>query len=118
MISRFNRHHRRAIIVLAAAVILDVIFGIAYGIANHTGIGDGLYYATGVATTSGNSPALPVGWLPHVLTVLMMATIIPLFAAAFSLVTTGLTANHIDTRHEELKAHVTGITSTASDGNE
>jgi hypothetical protein len=33
-----------------------------------------------------------------------MLTVIPLFAAAFSLLTTGLTADHVDRRQDELKA--------------
>lgn len=84
------------------AVTLDAVLGAGYALAMGISVWNGLYYATGVATTSGNSSDLPHGWLPHVLTMLMMTTVIPLVAGTFSLVTTGLTASHIDKRHREL----------------
>jgi|SRR5277367_1096247 len=102
-----NVHKQQAVKVLILAVVLDVCLGVAYAFANSISLGQGLYYATGVATTSGNSPAVPHGWLPYVLSALMMLTVIPLFAATFSLVTTGLTADHVDKRHREMKIHVT-----------
>jgi hypothetical protein len=100
-------HHRTALRLIALAVLLDAALGAAYGQAMRIGTWNGLYYATGIATTSGNSPDTPVGWLPHALTMCMMCLIIPLFAATFSLVTTGLTADHIDRRHRQMADHVT-----------
>jgi hypothetical protein len=102
-----NVHHERAAKVITLAVLLDAALGAAYAASMHISTWRGMYYATGVATTSGNSPDTPVGWLPHVLTMLMMTTVIPLVAATFSLVTTGLTADHIDRRHEQIADHVT-----------
>lgn len=99
-------HHRTAFRVLLLAVLVDAALGIAYAVSMRISAGDGLYYATGIATTSGNSPHIPAGWLPHVLSMGMMCLVIPLFAAAFSLVTTGLTADHIDKRHRQLTAPV------------
>lgn len=102
-----NGHHRTAVKVIALAFLLDAALGAAYAQAMRISTWNGLYYATGVATTSGNSSDLPRGWLPHVLTMLMMITVIPLVGATFSLVTTGLTSDHIDKRHKQMADHVT-----------
>lgn len=91
-----NRHHRRATRLLAFAAGLDAVLGAAFGQAQHIGPWDGLYFATVTATTVGYGDITPRGWLPHLLAVLIMCTVIPLFAAVYSLVTTGLTADHID----------------------
>lgn len=99
-----NAHHRRAVRVLALAGALDAMLGVTFGIAQHCGIASGLYFATVTATTVGYGDITPRGWLPHLLAVAMMLTVIPLFAATFSLLTTGLTADHVDRRHGELKA--------------
>lgn len=101
-----NAHHRTALRVLALAVLVDAALGVAYAVSMRIDVWDGLYYATGIATTSGNSPNVPVGWLPHVLTMGMMCLVIPLFAATFSLVTTGLTADHVDKRHLQMTARL------------
>lgn len=98
-----NSHHNRAVRLLALAIALDTIFGLAFGQADGVGPWRGLYFATTTATTVGYGDIIPHGWLPHLLSMLIMITVIPLFAAVFSLVTTGLTANHLDFRHEELR---------------
>lgn len=103
-----NGHHRTAVRVLAIAVIADVVLGIAFSFADHVSIGDGLYFATVTATTVGYGDILPHGWLPHVLAVVIMLTVIPLFASVFSLLTTGWTADHVDARHRELKEKLHG----------
>lgn len=106
-----NGHHRRAIIVLMVTIALDVILGATFGIVNHVGVALGMYFATVTATTVGYGDITPRGWLAHVITVLMMLTIVPLFASVFSFFTTGLTAKHVDVKTSEqtehLKEHVT-----------
>lgn len=101
-----NVHHSRALRVLAVAITADVGLGIAFGYADHVGIGNGLFFATVTATTVGYGDVLAHGWLPHLLAVIIMLTVIPLFASVFSLLTTGWTADHVDVRHEELKAEL------------
>jgi voltage-gated potassium channel len=91
-----NIHHRRAVIVLAVAAVLDTVLGTVFGISDGVGIASGIYFATATATTVGYGDITPHGWLPHVLAMLIMCTVIPLFASVFSLVTTGLTADHVD----------------------
>ena len=110
-----NKNHRRALWVIITAAILDIIFGIIFAAAAHVSIGMGLYYATATATTAGNAPVTLSGWLPYTLTVLIMLTVIPLFSACFSLFTAGLTTNHVDQRHEEMKAHVTRTSKRGGD---
>lgn len=100
-----NVHHKKALRVLAVTVVLDVALGAAFGYSTHTGFWHGVYCATGTATTVG-CDVDPQGWLSHVVSAIMMLTIIPLFASVFSFFTTGLTADHIDVRHEQLKEHV------------
>jgi hypothetical protein len=103
-----NGHHRIAVRVLSCAIALDIVTGVCFSFAQHVGVPEGLYYATGVATTIG-ADISPHGWLPHVLTVVMMTTIIPLFAAVFSLFTTGLTADHVDKRHREMSVKIEAV---------
>lgn len=95
-------HHRRAVKVLITAIALDVALGSGFGLAEHVGVVRGIYFATATATTVGYGDISPHGWLPHLLAMVIMVTVIPLFASVFSLATTGLTASHIDKRHQEL----------------
>jgi hypothetical protein len=102
-----NSHHKKALAVLGVTAVLDIALGLAFGAADHVGFWHGLYCATGTATTVGCDVA-PQGWLPHVISVAMMLTVVPLFSSVFAFFVTGLTAAHIDARHEELKKHVNG----------
>lgn len=101
-----NRQHRRALTVLGGTVALDVGFGVLYGLTDHIGVLHGLYCATGTATSLG-CDVLPANGPAYILSTLMMLTILPLFAAIFSLFTSGLISSHVDQKHEELKKHVT-----------
>jgi voltage-gated potassium channel len=117
-----HRHHSRALLTIAAATALDAALGAWFGAADHIGIPDGLFFATTTATTVGYGDLTAHGWLPHVLAVIMMLTVIPLFAATFSLLTSGLASqdiharvtaaekrikDHVDKRHKQMASHVT-----------
>lgn len=91
---------------ISLAAVLDVVFGIAFGITDHVGIWSGLYFATVTATTVGYGDVIPVGWLPHLLSVGMMLTVIPLVTATFSLFTSGLTGINVHEAKNELKEYV------------
>lgn len=93
-------HHKRALLALAATVALDVALGVGFGISDRIGVWHGLYCATGTGTTVG-CDVDPAGWLPHVLSAAMMLTVVPLFSSVFAFFTTGLTADHIDDRHDK-----------------
>lgn len=108
-----NSHRRRAYEVLGATTALDVVLGISFGAADHVGAWNGLYFATTTATTVGYGDITPHGWLPHLIAVAIMVTVIPLFTSVFSFFTTSLTADHIDAKHDELKRHITDCGSSA-----
>lgn len=97
---------RAAAFVLILSVSLDVVFGFLFAIAQHVSVGTGLYFATTTASTVGYGDITPHGWAPHLISVAIMLTVIPLFSAVFSLLTTSLTSKHVDRRHDELKAHI------------
>lgn len=97
---------RPAVIVLGLSVALDVVFGFLFAVTEHVSAWIGLYWATTTASTVGYGDVTPRGWAPHLIAVAVMLTVIPLFSAVFSLLTTGLTKKHVDRRHEELKKHI------------
>jgi len=99
-------HHRRALATIAAAALLDTGLGAWFGIADHIGVPDGLFFATTTATTVGYGDLTAHGWLPHVIAVGIMITVIPLFAAAFSLFTSGLA--DVAGAEARIKRHVNG----------
>ena len=91
----WRRHHRRALITIAAALALDAIGGLAFAAAEHLSATLGLYWALSTATTVGYGDIVPRATAGHLISVVVMLTVIPLFAATFSLVTSGLTTTHV-----------------------
>jgi len=86
---------KAAAITVAAAAALDAAGGLAFAAAEHVSDAAGLYWAVATATTVGYGDVAPRTHAGHVLAVAVMLTVIPLFGAAFSLFTSGLTALHI-----------------------
>lgn len=101
-----NAHHGLALATIGAATVLDTGLGAAFGAAEHIGIGRGLYFATTTATTVGYGDITPHGWIPHLLAVAIMLTVIPLFGASFSLFTSGLAAWHVESAEQRIRGHV------------
>lgn len=95
--------HRRAVTVLVAAVLLDLILGLLYSWAERITALKGLYWALTTATTVGYGDITPRSTAGHVIAALAMLTVIPLFAAAFSLVTSGLTTKHVSVVRERVE---------------
>jgi voltage-gated potassium channel len=110
-------HHRIALIVIAAAVVLDAVLGVAFAAAEHVSVLLGWYWAVTTATTVGYGDVVPHTVAGHVIAVAVMLTVVPLFAATFSLFTSALGATHVrhavarlrkdaDGRHVLLQQHV------------
>ena len=101
--------HRTALLVIAAALTLDALLGYAYSAAMHIPVWLGLYNSLANAVTLGGDVA-PVGVWAHVVNALEAFTVIPLFAAALSLITAGITsenvASHVQGAEARIKAHL------------
>jgi voltage-gated potassium channel len=102
-----NWHHRWMARLLALVLLLVIVLGALYGLADHVGAPDGMYFAVVTVTTVGYGDITPHGWLPHLLALAIMVAIIPLWSGSFSLLTAGITADHVDKRHRQMADHVT-----------
>ena len=87
--------HRAALATIAAAAVLDIAGGLGFAAAERLTPGAGLYWAVTTATTVGYGDVVPRTAAGHVVAVAVMLTVIPLFAATFSLFTSGLTRVHV-----------------------
>jgi voltage-gated potassium channel Kch len=98
--------HRGAAITVVTAAGLDLLGGLAFAQVEHIPADTGLYWSVTTATTVGYGDVSPKTTLGHLIAVFVMLTVIPLFAATFSLFTSGLTAGHIHDAEARIKAHV------------
>jgi hypothetical protein len=98
-------HRRRALAVITAALVLDAGCGLWFAAAQHISWWLGLYCAVANAVTVGGTvaPSAPGGYLA---TAAECVLVVPLFAATFSLFTSGLTAVHVAASEERIKEHV------------
>jgi hypothetical protein len=98
-------HHRIALVVIGAAVVLDVALGLAFAGAEHIPVAHGLFCGLANAVTDGCDipPRTPGGYL---ITAAEYLLVVPLFAATFSLFTSGLTSMHIRRSERRIKNHV------------
>lgn len=105
MIERVIRH-RAALTAIGCAAAMDVLGGIAYGLAEHVAAWQGLYWAVTTATTIGYGDVTPKTGAGQVVAVVVMLTVVPLFGATFSLFTTALVAHEVHDAKREIKKHV------------
>lgn len=101
------KRQRGALIVITVAICLDVLMGWLWSIFQHTPVWIGLYWAEGEATTVGSrfESTTPGG---EIVKAIVGITVIPLFAATFSIFTTALTAMHVKHAEHRLKQHLVG----------
>lgn len=104
------RHNRAACLAIIMAAACDAAGGLAYAAAEHISSWLGLYYAVTTATTVGYGDVTPHTGAGHVIAAAIMLTVVPLFAATFSLLTTALTEarvkSHMRGQEERLKQHI------------
>jgi len=100
---------RAAIYTIVAAGGFDVIGAVWFASVEHLSVPTGLYWSVTTATTVGYGDITPHTHLGRFIAVLVMLTVIPLFAATFSLLTTALTTHHVSKLHDEALAHIRHI---------
>lgn len=98
-------HHRIALAVIAAALVLDAGCGLAYAVAEHIPAWHGLYCSLANAVTLGGDvpPVNPAGYAINAVECFL---VVPLVAATFSLFTSGLTAGHVRRSESRLREHI------------
>lgn len=92
----FYARHRRALATIAVAATLDGLGAVGFALVERVSIPLGFYWAVTTATTVGYGDIAPHTAAGHVIAVAVMLTVVPLFAATFSLFTSGLTADHVE----------------------
>jgi voltage-gated potassium channel len=102
-------NRRAALVTIAGAVGFDLIGAVWFAAVEHLSVATGLYWSVTTATTVGYGDITPHTHIGRVIAVLVMLTVIPLFAATFSLLTTSLTAIHASKLHAEAMAHIRHI---------
>lgn len=98
--------HKAALATITAAAALDSAGGVCFARAEHLSVWRGLYWAVTTATTVGYGDITPATAAGHIIAVIVMLTVVPLFAATFSLFTTGLTSVHLRRAEHAMKRHV------------
>lgn len=100
------KRQRGALYVVIAAILLDILCGIGFSFFQHVPLWSGLYWAEGEATTVGSRFVATTPWAEFDKAIVGL-TVVPLFAATFSIFTTALTATHVHKAESNLKKHVT-----------
>ena len=100
---------RPAIYTIVAAAGFDLVGAFWFAAAEHISDATGIYWSVTTATTVGYGDITPHTHTGRVIAVLVMLTVIPLFAATFSLMTTSLTTMHVSKLHDEALAHLRHI---------
>lgn len=112
---RLHRHHRLALIILAAAICIGLTAGAAYAHFEGLALWRGWYCALANGVTVGGD-VTPHNGAGYGINVFECVTIAPLIAAAFGLFTSGLVAGHTDkvgqqisASEDRIKAHVDNV---------
>jgi voltage-gated potassium channel Kch len=102
-------NRRSAVYTIVAAIAFDLLGAVWFASAEHQSVPTAIYWSVTTATTVGYGDITPHTHLGRVIAVLVMLTVIPLFAATFSLMTTSLTTRHVSKLHAEALAHIRHI---------
>lgn len=102
-------NRRAAVYTIVAAVGLDLVGAIWFAAVEHISVPTAIYWSVTTATTVGYGDITPHTHVGRFISVLVMLTVIPLFAATFSLLTTRLTTVHVGKLHDEAMAHIRHI---------
>ena len=102
-------NRRAAIYTIVAAVGFDFVGALWFASVEHLSVATGLYWSVTTATTVGYGDITPHSHTGRLIAALVMLTVIPLFAATFSLLTTALTTSHVSKLHDEALAHIRHI---------
>lgn len=95
--------HRNALVTLGSAIALDIAGGAAFAAVEHVPVGIGFYWALTTATTVGYGDVAPHTVAGHLIAAMVMLTVVPLFAATYSLLTSGLTAAHVRSEGAQIR---------------
>lgn len=98
-------HRKAAIFTILAAAVMDVACGLAYAVAEHQPTGQSLFCGVANAVTEGSCPA-PVTVAGHLIELVEFVLVVPLVAAVFSLLTSGLTSVYVRAAEDRIKRHV------------
>lgn len=92
--------------MLSIALSLDFLAAVAFSAVEHINLLRALYWAVATATTVGYGDVTATTTGGVVLTIIVMLTVIPLFGATFSLLTSGLAQASMTASEQRIKAHV------------
>jgi len=99
-------NRRAAVYTIVAAAGFDFVGALWFAAVEHLSVATGLYWSVTTATTVGYGDITPHTHVGRLVATLVMLTVIPLFAATFSLLTTTLTSAHVSKLHDEALAHI------------
>lgn len=106
----FWSRHSTALITIACALALDMGLGEAFSAVEGVGWFRGIYWALATATTVGYGDVYPHTRIGRIIAVIAFLTVIPLFAATFSLFTAGVSTvkirTHLHHSEQRIKDHV------------
>lgn len=102
--------HRKAIITITVAMSLDLLAALIFSATEHISFALSVYWSITTATTVGYGDVSPKTGLGHVVAVVVMLTVIPLFAATFSLFTSVMTTDRVHKSEARTMDHLHHIT--------
>ncbi|HVS68704.1 MAG TPA: potassium channel family protein [Mycobacteriales bacterium] len=97
---------KAAVVTIISAVVFDLIGAVWFAAVENVSVATSIYWSVTTATTVGYGDITPHTHTGRLIAVLVMLTVIPLFAATFSLLTTSLTTMHMAKLHAEALAHI------------